>query len=81
MCGIAGFISTPGASDASALDAVRRMSDRMQAHGTDAEDLWTSKGVAPARRCWPHSSKKPSLDLVVNRPKDGLLFADGNVVV
>lgn len=50
MCGIAGFISTSRASEASALDATRRMVTRMHNRGPDAEGLWTSKGVALGHR-------------------------------
>ncbi|MHB8159797.1 MAG: asparagine synthase (glutamine-hydrolyzing) [Thermoleophilia bacterium] len=50
MCGIAGFISTPRASEASALDATRRMVTRMHTRGPDAEGLWTSAGVVLGHR-------------------------------
>jgi len=50
MCGIAGFISTSRASEASALDATRRMGTRMHNRGPDAEGLWTSPGVALGHR-------------------------------
>lgn len=50
MCGIAGFISTLGVSEPSALDAVQRMTDRMSAQGPDAEGVWASEGVALGHR-------------------------------
>lgn len=50
MCGIAGFISTSRASEASALDATRRMVARMHTRGPDAEGLWTSTGVGLGHR-------------------------------
>lgn len=50
MCGIAGFVFTPNATEASALDAVRRMTVRMSRRGPDAEGLWTSAGVVLGHR-------------------------------
>lgn len=50
MCGIAGLISTPRASETSALDATRRMVTRMHTRGPDAEGLWTSAGVVLGHR-------------------------------
>ena len=50
MCGIAGLVSTPGASKASALDAVQRMTDRMRPRGPDAEELWSGEGVVLGHR-------------------------------
>ena len=45
MCGIAGFISTPRAAEASALDATRRMVAHMHRRGPDAEGIWQEPGV------------------------------------
>jgi asparagine synthase (glutamine-hydrolysing) len=50
MCGIAGFILAPGASEASALDATRRMVARMHTRGPDAEGLWAHTGVVLGHR-------------------------------
>jgi len=50
MCGIAGFISTPCVSEASALAATERMVTRMHNRGPDAEGLWTSAGVVLGHR-------------------------------
>lgn len=50
MCGIAGFISTRGASKVSARDVVRRMTDRMSARGPDAEGIWAGEGVTLGHR-------------------------------
>lgn len=50
MCGIAGLISTPRSSEASALDAVQRMIERMRPRGPDAGGLWAAEGVALGHR-------------------------------
>lgn len=50
MCGIAGLALVPGAPEASAHDAVRRMTDRMSARGPDAEGLWWSAGIVLGHR-------------------------------
>lgn len=50
MCGIAGFIPTHRISEASALDATRRMVTRMHTRGPDAEGLWMSAGVVLGHR-------------------------------
>lgn len=41
MCGIAGLISTLGASETLAPDPVRRMTARMHTRSPDAEGLWS----------------------------------------
>lgn len=43
MCGIAGFVATSETPESTALDAVRRMTDRMHLRGPDGEGLWTGK--------------------------------------
>jgi asparagine synthase (glutamine-hydrolysing) len=50
MCGIAGFVPTPGLSEAFAQQAVRRMTARMSRRGPDAEGLWTGAGVVLGHR-------------------------------
>lgn len=45
MCGIAGFIPMPGVTRESALEAVGRMTARLQLRGPDAEGTWASEGV------------------------------------
>ena len=40
----------PGVSEASALDAVRRMTARMHTRGPDAEGVWASEGVVLGHR-------------------------------
>lgn len=50
MCGVAGFVFTSNATEASTLDAVRRMTARMAPRGPDAEGLWTSAGVVLGHR-------------------------------
>ena len=50
MCGIAGFISTDEEVEASSVDAVRRMTDRMRLRGPDAEGVWTGPCVALGHR-------------------------------
>lgn len=45
MCGIAGFIPMPGVTRESALEAVGRMTARLQSRGPDAEGAWASEGV------------------------------------
>lgn len=50
MCGIAGFISTSRVPAASALDAVRWMTNRMHTRGPDAEGLWSGEGVVLGHR-------------------------------
>lgn len=71
MCGIAGFISTPRASEAaSALDAVRRMTDRMSTSGPDAGGVWASEGVALGQR----RLAILDMDARANQP---MVFTDG----
>ena len=50
LCGIAGFISTPNPTEAPAIEAVQRMTDRMAARGPDAEGLWSGEGVVLGHR-------------------------------
>ena len=50
MCGIAGFVSRPLVTEASALDATRQMLTRMHARGPDAEGLWSSQDVVLGHR-------------------------------
>jgi asparagine synthase (glutamine-hydrolysing) len=50
MCGIAGFVSSPGVSHASADQAVQRMTDNMSLRGPDAAGLWSSAGVVLGHR-------------------------------
>jgi asparagine synthase (glutamine-hydrolysing) len=50
MCGIAGFGFASNATEASSLDAVRRMTACMSARGPDAEGVWASEGVALGHR-------------------------------
>lgn len=50
MCGIAGFISIFPESEASALEAVRKMTTRMHTRGPDAEGVWSREGVVLGHR-------------------------------
>jgi len=50
MCGIAGFVSTTGVAEPSALNPVRRMTARMHNRGPDAEGVWASEGVVLGHR-------------------------------
>lgn len=50
MCGIAGLVFTPKASEVSAIDAVWRMTARMRPRGPDAEGVWTGEGVVLGHR-------------------------------
>src|SRR5207245_10074617 len=50
MCGIAGFALTPGVPNASVLDAVRRMSERMHVRGPDANGEWSGDGAVLSHR-------------------------------
>lgn len=50
MCGISGLNSRPHASEAPAVDAVRRMNNRMRPRGPDAEGVWTGAGVVLGHR-------------------------------
>jgi asparagine synthase (glutamine-hydrolysing) len=50
MCGIAGFISKPNMPEPTAIDAVKKMADRMQPRGPDADGMWSSEGVTFAHR-------------------------------
>jgi asparagine synthase (glutamine-hydrolysing) len=50
MCGIAGLISTPHVSEASALNAVRRITDLTYTRGPGAESVWAREGVALGHR-------------------------------
>jgi asparagine synthase (glutamine-hydrolysing) len=74
MCGIAGFVPTPGASEASALDAIRRMTDHMRRRGPDAEGLWSSAGVVLGHR------RIAILDLDV-RANQPMVSADGRYTI
>lgn len=74
MCGIAGFISTPRASEASALDATRRMVARMHTRGPDAEGLWSSEGVVFGHR----RLAILDLDARANQP---MVAADGRYTI
>jgi asparagine synthase (glutamine-hydrolysing) len=74
MCGIAGFIFAWNATEASALDAVRRMTARMSRRGPDAEGLWTSAGVVLGHR------RLAILDLDV-RANQPMVSADGRYAI
>ncbi len=50
MCGIAGFASKESAPESLAIDAIRRMTDRMRPRGPDAKGLWTGDGVVLGHR-------------------------------
>ncbi len=50
MCGIAGLISKLDASNASARDAVRRMTDHMRVRGPDAEGVWAGEDIILGHR-------------------------------
>ena len=74
MCGIAGFVSTPGLSEAVAHQAVRRMTARMSRRGPDAEGLWSGKGIVLGHR----RLAILDLDARANQP---MLSADGRYAV
>ena len=74
MCGIAGFISTALASEASALDATRRMVTRMHNRGPDAEGLWSGEGVVLGHR----RLAILDLDARANQP---MVSADGRYTI
>ncbi|HWB33417.1 MAG TPA: asparagine synthase (glutamine-hydrolyzing) [Acidobacteriaceae bacterium] len=50
MCGIAGFISSESETDASLVESVRRMTDRMRRRGPDAEAIWNGFPAILAHR-------------------------------
>ncbi len=74
MCGIAGFVPTPGASIEPAITATRRMTDRMRLRGPDAEGLWSSAEVVLGHR------RLAILDLD-NRANQPMLSADGRYAI
>ena len=74
MCGIAGFVSTTGASTGPAIDATRRMTDRMRLRGPDAEGLWSSAEVVLGHR----RLAILDLDTRANQP---MLSADGRYAI
>ena len=74
MCGIAGFVPTPGASIAPAIDATRRMTDHMRRRGPDAEGLWSSAGVVLGHR----RLAILDLDARANQP---MVSADGRYAI
>ncbi len=74
MCGIAGYIPTPRVSEASALEAVQRMSARMHTRGPDAEGVWSSEGVVLGHR----RLAILDLDARANQP---MVSADGRYTI
>lgn len=74
MCGIAGVVFASSATEASALDAVRRMTARMSRRGPDAEGLWTSGGVVLGHR----RLAILDLDARANQP---MVSADGRYAI
>lgn len=74
MCGIAGFASKARAPESLAIDAVRRMSDRMRPRGPDAEGVWTDDGVALGHR----RLAILDLDARANQP---MVSADGRYTI
>src|SRR6266446_7915827 len=50
MCGIAGYTSALQLIDGGKTDAVRRMMNRMQARGPDAEGIWHDDAVILGHR-------------------------------
>ncbi|MCX7166536.1 MAG: asparagine synthase (glutamine-hydrolyzing) [Rhodocyclales bacterium] len=74
MCGIAGYVSEPRASGASALDATRQMLTRMHARGPDAEGLWTGEDVVLGHR----RLAILDLDARANQP---MMSADGRYAI
>lgn len=74
MCGIAGYVSEPGASGASALEAVWRMTARMLPRGPDAEGIWTGEDIALGHR----RLAILDLDARANQP---MMSADGQYVI
>ncbi len=77
MCGIAGFIAAPRASEATALDATRRMTDHMRPRGPDAGGVWGSERVALGhRRRLFLPSELPAL-LGADMAREGLARLDG----
>ncbi len=74
MCGIAGFVATSETPESTALDAVRRMTDRMHLRGPDGEGLWTGKGVVLGHR------RLAILDLNV-RSDQPMVTTDGDYTI
>lgn len=74
MCRIAGFASKARAPESLAIDAVRRMSDRMRPRGPDAEGLWTGESVVLGHR----RLAILDLDARANQP---MLSADGRYTI
>jgi asparagine synthase (glutamine-hydrolysing) len=50
MCGIAGFVSRPTASEAAGIDATRLMTEYMFPRGPDAGGLRVTEGAALGHR-------------------------------
>jgi asparagine synthase (glutamine-hydrolysing) len=74
MCGIAGLALKPHADAGSAIDATKRMTDRMRLRGPDAEGLWSSEGVALGHR----RLAILDLDARANQP---MMSADGRYAI
>lgn len=74
MCGIAGFVSKPQATDAAAVDTVHRITSRMRQRGPDAEGVWTSDGVVLGHR----RLAILDLDARANQP---MVSADGGYTI
>ena len=74
MCGIAGFVSTPRAAEASALAATRRMTEHMRPRGPDAEGIWANGGVVLGHR----RLAILDLDARANQP---MVSADGRYTI
>lgn len=74
MCGIAGLVSETGEGKTSAIDAVRRMTNRMRPRGPDAVGMWAGEGVVLGHR----RLAILDLDARANQP---MVSADGRYVI
>jgi asparagine synthase (glutamine-hydrolysing) len=74
MCGIAGIVGNPHASNVFAIDAVHRMTDHMHPRGPDAEGVWTGEGVVLGHR----RLAILDLDARANQP---MVSADGRYTI
>jgi asparagine synthase (glutamine-hydrolysing) len=74
MCGIAGLVTATAVLDPASLQAVRRMTDRMQLRGPDGEGLWAGNGVVLGHR------RLAILDLNV-RSDQPMLTPDGGYTI
>lgn len=74
MCGIAGLALEPNADVGSALDATKRMTDRMRLRGPDAEGSWSNEGIVMGHR----RLAILDLDARANQP---MVSADGRYTI